>query len=244
MVSRVRADLLLVERGFYESRSRAQSAITAGLVTADGQVVAKASSAILSNAKIIAGAEHPWVSRGGIKLAAALYHFNIRPMDRYCLDIGASTGGFTEVLLKGGARHVVAVDVGHAQFHEKLSGSRRVTLMEGVDARRLTSDQLEEAPSLVVFDVSFISLSLVLPPVLTLAESGAFLVALVKPQFEVGRAFLKKGLVKGDAVRDEAVRRIETLIGKLGWQSLGTIPSPIAGGDGNVEFLTAAEKIG
>jgi 23S rRNA (cytidine1920-2'-O)/16S rRNA (cytidine1409-2'-O)-methyltransferase len=244
MVSRIRADLLLVERGFYESRARAQSAIMAGLVMADGQIVAKASSTILSNAKIIAEAEHPWVSRGGIKLAAALDHFNIQPKDRYCLDIGASTGGFTEVLLKGGARHVVAVDVGHAQFHEKLSGSRRVTLREGVDARRLTSEHVLEAPSLVVLDVSFISLTLVLPPVLALADPGALLVALIKPQFEVGRAFLKKGLVKDDMARDEAVLRIEALIGALGWRGLGTIPSPIEGGDGNVEFLTAAEKIG
>lgn len=244
MVSRIRADLLLVERGFYESRARAQSAIAAGLVTADGAVVAKASSTVLSNAKIVAGAEHPWVSRGGVKLAAALDHFEIQPADRFCLDIGASTGGFTDVLLKRGARHVVAVDVGHAQFHEKLAGNRRITLLEGFDARALTASDLAEPPSLIVFDVSFISLTLVLPPVLVLAPMGATLVALIKPQFEVGRAFLKKGLVKDDVARDEAVVRIEALIVSLGWRSFGIMPSPIEGGDGNLEFLIAAEKIG
>ncbi len=244
MVSRIRADLLLVERGFYESRARAQSAIAAGLVTADGAVVAKASSTVLSNAKIVAGAEHPWVSRGGVKLAAALDHFDIHPADRFCLDIGASTGGFTDVLLKRGARHVVAIDVGHAQFHEKLEGNRRITLLEGFDARTLTASDLAEPPSLIVFDVSFISLTLVLPPVLGLAPMGATLVALIKPQFEVGRAFLKKGLVKDDVARDEAVVRIEALIVSLGWRSFGIMPSPIEGGDGNVEFLIAAEKIG
>jgi 23S rRNA (cytidine1920-2'-O)/16S rRNA (cytidine1409-2'-O)-methyltransferase len=244
MVSRIRADLLLVERGFYESRARAQSAIAAGLVTADGAVVAKASSTVLSNAKIVAGAEHPWVSRGGLKLAAALDHFEIQPADRFCLDIGASTGGFTDVLLKRGARHVVAVDVGHAQFHEKLAGNRRITLLEGFDARTLTASDLAEPPSLIVFDVSFISLTLVLPPVLVLAHMGATLVALIKPQFEVGRAFLKKGLVKDDVARDEAVVRIEALIVSLGWRSFGIMPSPIEGGDGNLEFLIAAEKIG
>ncbi len=244
MASRIRADLLLVERGFYESRARAQSAIAAGLVTADGAVIAKASSTILSNAKIVAGAEHPWVSRGGVKLAAALDHFGIHPADRFCLDIGASTGGFTDVLLKRGARHVVAVDVGHAQFHEKLAGNRRITLLEGFDARLLTAADLAEPPSLVVFDVSFISLTLVLPPVLALAPSGATLVALIKPQFEVGRAFLKKGLVKDDVARDEALVRIEALIVSLGWRSFGIMASPIEGGDGNLEFLIAAEKIG
>ena len=244
MASRIRADLLLVERGFYESRARAQSAIAAGLVTADGAVIAKASSTVLSNAKIVAGAEHPWVSRGGVKLSAALDHFAIDPTDRFCLDIGASTGGFTDVLLKRGARHVVAVDVGHAQFHEKLAGNRRITLLEGFDARTLTASDLAEPPSLLVFDVSFISLSLVLPPVLVLAPSGALLVALIKPQFEVGRAFLKKGLVKDDVARDEAVVRIEALIVSLGWRSFGIMPSPIEGGDGNLEFLIAAEKIG
>jgi 23S rRNA (cytidine1920-2'-O)/16S rRNA (cytidine1409-2'-O)-methyltransferase len=244
MASRIRADLLLVERGFYESRARAQSAIAAGLVTANGAIIAKASSTVLSNAKIVAGAEHPWVSRGGVKLAAALDHFDIHPADLFCLDIGASTGGFTDVLLKRGARHVIAVDVGHAQFHEKLAGNRRITLLEGFDARTLTASDLAEPPSIVVFDVSFISLTLVLPPVLVLAPMGATLVALIKPQFEVGRAFLKKGLVKDEVARDEAVVRIEALIVSLGWRSFGIMPSPIEGGDGNLEFLIAAEKIG
>ncbi len=243
MSTRLRADLLLVERGFYESRARAQSAIAAGLVTANGVAILKASSAVASDAEIVAGEEHPWVSRGGVKLKAALDHFKIDASGRYCLDIGASTGGFTDVLLKHGARHVVAVDVGHAQFHASLTDDPRVTLLEGTDARRLTREDVTELPSLIVFDVSFISLALVLPNVLALADTGGLFVALIKPQFEVGRAFLKKGLVKDDHARDQAVARIEAQIVSLGWQSLGLIRSPIEGGDGNVEFLIAAEKI-
>ena len=243
MSSRLRADLLLVERGFYESRARAQSAIAAGLVTANGVAVNKASSTIATDAEIVAGSEHPWVSRGGVKFKAALDHFKIDVSQRYCLDIGASTGGFTDVLLKQGAKQVVAVDVGHAQFHASLADDPRVTLLEGTDARRLTRDDLSEQPSLIVFDVSFISLSLVLPPVLALADLGALCVALIKPQFEVGRAFLKKGLVKDDLARDEAVARIEAQVHSLGWHRLGLIRSPIEGGDGNVEFLIAAEKM-
>ena len=243
MSTRLRADLLLVERGFYESRARAQSAIAAGLVTANGVAILKASSTVASDAEIVAGEEHPWVSRGGVKLKAALDHFKIDASGRYCLDIGASTGGFTDVLLKHGARHVVAVDVGHAQFHASLTDDPRVTLLEGTDARRLTREDVTELPSLIVFDVSFISLALVLPNVLALADTGGLCVALIKPQFEVGRAYLKKGLVKDDHARDEAVARIEAQIVSLGWQSLGLIRSPIEGGDGNVEFLIAAEKI-
>ena len=243
MSTRLRADLLLVERGFYESRARAQSAIAAGLVTVNGVAISKASSTIAMNAVIVAGAEHPWVSRGGVKLKAALDHFKIDVTGRYCLDIGASTGGFTDVLLKHGAKEVVAVDVGHDQFHTSLAKHPRVTLLEGMDARRLTRADLTEAPSLMVFDVSFISLVLVLPPVLALAEKGSLCVALIKPQFEVGRAYLKKGLVKDDRARDEAVERIKAHVLSLGWHSLGLIRSPIEGGDGNIEFLIAAEKV-
>lgn len=243
MTSRLRADLLLVERGFYESRARAQSAIAAGLVTANGVAITKASSTIAWDAVIVAGSEHPWVSRGGVKLKAALDHFKIDVSGRYCLDIGASTGGFTDVLLKHGAEHVAAVDVGHHQFHASLADDERVTLLEGMDARRLTREDLMQAPSLIVFDVSFISLSLVVPPVLALAELGCLCVALIKPQFEVGRAFLKKGLVKDELARDEAVERIKAQFISLGWQCLGLIRSPIEGGDGNIEFLIAAEKV-
>ena len=184
----MRADLLLVERGFYESRARAQAAIAAGLVSADGARVPKSSASIVKTAVIEALAEHPYVSRGGMKLAAALDSFGIDPFGRFCLDVGASTGGFTDVLLQRNARHVVAVDVGHDQFHASLWGEPRVTLLEGKDARDLAPSDLGEAPSLVVIDVSFISLSLVLPCVLPLAASRACLIALVKPQFEVGRA--------------------------------------------------------
>jgi 23S rRNA (cytidine1920-2'-O)/16S rRNA (cytidine1409-2'-O)-methyltransferase len=243
MTSRLRADLLLVDRGFYESRARAQSAIAAGLVTVNGVVISKASSTIAKDAEIVAGAEHPWVSRGGVKLKAALDHFKIDVSGRYCLDIGASTGGFTDVLLKHGAKQVVAVDVGHGQFHESLANDPRVKVLEGMDARLLTRDNLTEAPSFIVFDVSFISLSLVLPRVLVLAEKGALCVALIKPQFEVGRAFLKKGLVKDNQARDQAVERIKAQVLLFGWSLLGFIRSPIEGGDGNIEFLIAAEKI-
>jgi len=243
MTSRLRADLLLVERGFYESRARAQSAIAAGLVTANGVAIPKASSTIAKDAEIVAGSEHPWVSRGGVKLKEALDQFKIAVAERYCLDIGASTGGFTDVLLNHGARHVVAVDVGHHQFHASLADDPRVTVLEGMDARRLKREDLTESPSLIVFDVSFISLSLVLPPVLALAELGALCVALIKPQFEVGRAFLKKGLVKDDDARDQAVERIKVQLMALGWHCLGLIRSPIEGGDGNIEFLIAAEKV-
>ncbi len=242
MTNRIRADLLLVERGFYESRARAQSAISAGLVLVDGVVIQKSSSTIAPNAEIIATAEHPWVSRGGVKLAAALDEFGIDPSDQFCLDIGASTGGFTDVLLHRQARHVVAVDVGHDQFHKGLSGNRRVTLIEGTDARTLQSSNFTELPSILVVDVSFISLSLVLPPVLALGLSKAKLVALIKPQFEVGRANLKKGIVKDEIARNETINRIERQLTVLGWPVLGVMPSPIAGGDGNIEFLIAAEK--
>ena len=242
MTNRIRADLLLVERGFYESRARAQSAISAGLVLVDGVAIQKSSSTISPNAEIIATAEHPWVSRGGVKLAAGLDEFGIDPRDQFCLDIGASTGGFTDVLLNRQARHVVAVDVGHDQFHKGLSGNRRVTLFEGTDARTLKPSDFTELPSLIVVDVSFISLSIVLPPVLALGLSKAKLVALIKPQFEVGRAFLKKGIVKDEFARNESVARIESQLTTLGWHVIGLMPSPIAGGDGNIEFLIAAEK--
>jgi 23S rRNA (cytidine1920-2'-O)/16S rRNA (cytidine1409-2'-O)-methyltransferase len=242
MSPRHRADLLLVERGFYESRARAQSAIQAGLVTANGVPVTKASASIEADATIEAIAEHPWVSRAGVKLAAALDHFKVDVKDRYCLDIGASTGGFTHVLLTRGARHIVAVDVGHGQLHPALVNDDRITLREGMDARHLTMTDISERPSLIVSDVSFISHSLVLPTVLELATDDGLVVVLIKPQFEVGRAYLKKGIVKDENASDEAVKRIVALIHSLGWRNLGVIPSPIAGGDGNLEFLTVAEK--
>ncbi len=242
MEAKVRADLLLVERGLYESRARAQAAIAAGLVKANGAPVAKPSVTLPLDAAIDATPEHPYVSRGALKLEAALHHVSINPENRICLDIGASTGGFTDLLLKRGAKHVYAIDVGRDQLHHSLRDDPRITSRESCDARNLTRDDFSESPSLIVIDVSFISLALILPHVLPLARDHAMLVALIKPQFEVGRAALKKGIVKDEQARDESVKRIEALVTTLGWHVRGLIDSPIAGGDGNQEFLIIAER--
>lgn len=243
MTERLRADRLLVERGFFESRAKAQDAVAAGLVTADGRLVRKASEELSVTAEIAAEPAHPWVSRGGVKLAHALETFGIDPAGRVCLDAGASTGGFTDVLLSRGAASVTAVDVGHGQLHPKIAADPRVRSLEGRDARTLTADDLPEPPSLVVIDVSFIPLSAALPPVLAFAAPGATLVALVKPQFEAGRAHVGKGgIVKDPAVHAEVCARAEALVREAGWTVRGVIPSPIAGGEGNREFLLAADK--
>lgn len=235
---RLRADLLLVERGLFDSRAKAQAAIAAGLVTADGRPVRKASEEIPSTAAITAEAPHPWVSRGGVKLAAALAAFQVRPGGRSCLDVGSSTGGFTHVLLTEGAARVIAVDTGRDQFHGSLRGDPRVTLMEATDIRRLTTADLPVVPDLAVIDVSFISLRLVLPAVTALLAPAAELVALVKPQFEVGRAHLgKNGIVTDAAAREAAVAAVRLEAEGLGWRIGGLVDSPIAGGDGNREFL-------
>ncbi|MGJ0426258.1 TlyA family RNA methyltransferase [Methylocystis sp.] len=232
-----RADAALHEWGFFESRAKAREAIEAGLVTVDGRVVTKPSTPIAEGAEIVASAPYPWVSRGGVKLAHALDAFNADPNGRFCLDVGASTGGFTDVLLARGARHVVAVDVGHGQLHEKLRGDARVASMEGQDARTLTAAQLAEAPTLIVMDASFISLGALLPNVLSLAAPNAELVALIKPQFEAGRAAVKKGVVRDEKIHVEVCDKGRRDIEALGWRVLGVIASPIEGGDGNREFL-------
>ncbi len=243
MTERLRADRLLVDRGFFESRAKAQDAIAAGLVTADGAVVRKPSEGVPAKAVIVAEPAHPWVSRGGVKLAHALDHFGLDPADRVCLDAGASTGGFTEVLLARGARSVTAVDVGHRQLHAKVAADRRVRSLEGRDVRSLTPADLPEPVSLVVMDVSFIPLAAALPPVLALAAPGAAAVILIKPQFEAGRAHIgKNGIVKDEAVHAEVCARAETLVAEHGWTVRGVIPSPIAGGEGNREFLLVADK--
>lgn len=243
-VDRKRADLVLVERGLFESRARARAAIEAGLVHADGQRVEKASAGIGAGARIEARAPHPWVSRGGVKLAHGLDAFGIDPAGRVCLDIGASTGGFTQVLLARGAARVTAVDVGRGQLHPSLAGEPRLVMLEGTDARALTRCMLA-APELVTADVSFISLTLTLPVPLALARQGATLVALVKPQFEAGRAALSRGgIVREEADREGACRRVEGFLRDLGWSVLGLVPSPIAGGDGNLEWLIGARRGG
>jgi 23S rRNA (cytidine1920-2'-O)/16S rRNA (cytidine1409-2'-O)-methyltransferase len=237
-----RADALLAELGFYESRAKAREAIEAGLVTADGRPVHKPSQELMRCAKIVAGAPYPWVSRGGVKLDFALTHFGVEPKGRYCLDIGASTGGFTDVLLARGARHVVAVDVGHGQLHPRLAQDPRVTGLERLDARALRPEHLAKNPSLVVCDASFISLRLILAPVLALAAPQATLLALIKPQFEAGREAVKKGLVRDAAAHQDVCARVADEIERLGWQVVGVTPSPIAGGDGNREFLICGQR--
>jgi len=237
-----RADTALHARGLFESRAKAREAIEAGLVTVDGRIVKKPSEPIAADAHIVAQAAYPWVSRGGVKLAHALDQFGVDPHGRFCLDVGASTGGFTDVLLTRGARHVVAVDVGHGQLHERLRGDPRVTSFEGQDARTLTAAHLTEAPSLIVIDASFISLAALLPRVLSLAAPGADLVALIKPQFEAGRAAVKKGVVRDEKIHAQVCARIQSEIEAAGWRVSGVIPSPIEGGDGNREFLIHATR--
>jgi 23S rRNA (cytidine1920-2'-O)/16S rRNA (cytidine1409-2'-O)-methyltransferase len=242
MTSRERADRLLVARGLFESRARAQAAIAAGRVTADGSPVRKASDEIPSTAAIIAEPEHPYVSRGGVKLAAALDHFGLNVTERVCLDVGASTGGFTEVLLARGARLVYAVDVGSGQLHPRLHGDSRIVSLERSDIRNLAPSRLPKLPDFAAVDVSFISLKLVLPAIGKLLAAPAAILALIKPQFEVGRRDTKKGVVRDDAMHREVCGDIESFVAALGWRVGGVSPSVIAGGDGNREFFIEAGR--
>lgn len=235
-----RADQALVERGIFDSRARAQSAIKAGLVRLNGVTLTKAAVLVPQGAALEATPEHPFVSRGALKLVAALDHFKLDPKSLMCLDIGASTGGFSEVLLARGAVHVVAVDVGHGQLHPSLQSHPRLTLLEGRDARSLTPDELHFAPKLITMDVSFISATKILDAVLKLAAPGASLIVLVKPQFEVGRAFVGKGVVRDAGARQRACDDVASFVTGLGWRVAGLIPSPLFGGTGNAEYLLAA----
>ena len=239
-MSRMRIDRLLVERGLFESRAQAQAAIAAGQVTADEIVVTRPSVAVIRDAVLRARPAHPFVSRGGIKLAAALDHFRFDPANCVALDVGASTGGFTEVLLARGARRVYAVDVGHHQLHARLRARPQVVALEETDIRRLNEASLPERPDFVCVDVSFISLKLVLPTALAIARSPARLVALIKPQFEAGRRAHKKGVVRDASVHGAVCDDIAGFVQSLGWQVAGIMPSPIAGSDGNREFLLGA----
>lgn len=242
MPTRQRIDRLLVERGLFESRAKAQAAIEAGLVLADDVAVRKASEEIAVDAKLRASAAHPYVSRGGLKLKAALDHFGFDPRGRICLDVGASTGGFTQLLLERGAARVYAIDVGHGQLHPSLRARPEVISLEQTDIRKLSPAQFSEQPDLVVVDVSFISLKLVLPAATALAKLPAQLIALIKPQFEAGRTNLKRGIVRDPAVHDAVCDDIAALVATLGWRVAGIIPSPIDGGDGNAEFLLGAAR--
>lgn len=242
MSPRLRADRLLVDRGLFESRAKAQAAIAAGLVTADGVPVGKPSDTLLADAVITASPAHPYVSRGALKLAAALDAGAIDPAGRVCLDVGASTGGFTDLLLGRGAERVHAIDVGRDQLHPKLRADPRVVSREATDIRALTPDAFDTAPSLVVIDVSFIPLALVLPPALALAAPACDLVVLIKPQFEAGREHLKKGIVRDPAVHAAVCDAASTSVRALGCEVRAVLPSPIAGGDGNREFLLVARR--
>ena len=239
---RKRADVVLVERGFFPSRTRAQAAIAAGLVNVGGVAVSKASEEVAEDAPITAEPPHPWVSRGGIKLAAALDAFALDPAGLVCLDVGASTGGFTDVLVMRGARAVVAIDVGHGQFDRRLAADARVRALEGLDARDLTRELIGEAPEAIVCDLSFISQGLVLPHVLSLAAPSAWLVSLIKPQFEVGPAEIVKGRVRSEAALARACEDVRACVASAGWTVLGLMPSPILGGGGAKEYLIAAMK--
>jgi 23S rRNA (cytidine1920-2'-O)/16S rRNA (cytidine1409-2'-O)-methyltransferase len=241
MTKRVRIDRLLVERGLFESRAKAQEAIAAGMVTADGVTVTKPAEEISTDAALQAAPAHPWVSRGGVKLAAALDHFKIDPAGRICLDVGASTGGFTQVLLARGARRVYAVDVGRGQLHASLRARPDIVAIEATDIRKLDPARLEVAPDLVTVDVSFIPLKLVLPATFALAKDTAEAVVLIKPQYEAGPDHVKKGLVRDPAIHAQVCSDVTALLTSLGWNVAGIIPSPIAGGDGNHEFLIAAK---
>jgi 23S rRNA (cytidine1920-2'-O)/16S rRNA (cytidine1409-2'-O)-methyltransferase len=242
MTVRERADRLLVARGLFESRARAQAAIAAGLVTADGLTVRKASEAISSAAIIAAAPEHPYVSRGGVKLAAALEHFHLDVTGRICLDVGASTGGFAEVLVLRGARRVYAIDVGRDQLHPRLRGRDDVVSMEEADIRTLDPARLAEQPDFATVDVSFISLKLVIPAIGKFLKLRATLVALIKPQFEAGRRDIKKGIVRDPAVHTAVCNDIGAFLAGFGWRVGGVAPSAIFGGDGNREFFIEAQR--
>jgi 23S rRNA (cytidine1920-2'-O)/16S rRNA (cytidine1409-2'-O)-methyltransferase len=242
MTARERADRLLVARGLFESRARAQAAIAAGLVTADGVPVRKASEAISSAAVVAAAPEHPYVSRGGVKLAAALDHFHLDVTGRICLDVGASTGGFAEVLALRGAQRVYAIDVGRDQLHPRLRGHSDIISMEETDIRTLDPARLAEQPDFATVDVSFISLKLVVPGVGSILKPRATLLALIKPQFEAGRRDIKKGIVRDASVHTAVCTDIGAFLTGLGWRVGGIAPSPILGGDGNREFFIEAER--
>ncbi len=244
-VPKRRADQLLVDRGLADSRSRAAALILAGQVFSGERRVAKAGDLLPEDAPLeLRGQDHPWVSRGGLKLAHGLDRFAIDPAGRICLDVGASTGGFTDVLLARGAARVHAVDVGHGQLAWKLRQDPRVVVLERVNARHLTRALVPDPIDLVVCDASFIGLETVLPAALALTAEEAHLVALIKPQFEVGKGRVGKGgVVRDPALHEEVCQRIgDWLTAQPGWTVLGIEDSPITGPEGNKEFLIAGRR--
>lgn len=239
----LRADVLLVQRGFFDSRARARAAIEAGQVSLGGKRVKKPSEKIAIDADITAKAEHPYVSRGGVKLAHALKQFDCDPTGLICLDVGASTGGFSDVLLRVGAAKIYAVDVGTDQLHPSLRQAPRLISLEQTDARALTLSQIPDPVDLIVCDASFISAMKVLERPFSLARAGAHLITLVKPQFEVGRQGLGRGgIVRDASLADDALVMVKNWIAEQGWDVLASCDSPIKGGSGNREFLLHAQK--
>ncbi len=231
-------------RGLAQSRARARDMVLRGTVTVNGQPARKVSQSVAdSDVLSVDDAAQLYVSRAALKLVHGLDHFRIDVAGRACLDIGASTGGFTEVLLERGAAHVTAIDVGHGQMVERISTDPRVTLIEGFNARGLTRAEMPEDVSLIVCDVSFISLRLALAPALSLAKTGTWLLTLIKPQFEVGRENVGRGGIVSDPAEHARVcEEISAFISGSGWVVHGVIASPLTGGDGNIEFLLSAEK--
>ena len=242
MTTRMRLDALLVHKGLVESREKARRMILAGQVNVGGHGAPKAGTLVDVETDVrVLGPDHPWASRGGLKLAHALEVFGVEVPGVLALDIGASTGGFTDVLLQGGARHVVALDVGHGQLHWKLRQDPRVTVIEGANARHLTRDALPDlgpGAGLVVIDVSFISLALIFPVVPPLLAPGAHVIALVKPQFEAGRKEVgRKGVVSRPDVHERVVAEVTAAAAEVGLERRGLTESPITGAQGNKEFL-------
>ncbi|CAL1691618.1 16S/23S rRNA (cytidine-2'-O)-methyltransferase TlyA [Brevundimonas subvibrioides] len=240
----MRLDQLLVSKGLIDSRARAKAAIQAGGVTVDGIVVTNAARAFDDDAIVTVTEAHDWVGRGALKLDHALTLWPVEVAGRVVLDVGASTGGFTEVCLKRGAAKVFAVDVGFGQLHHRIAADSRVVSLERTDARSLDRELIPEAPGLIVCDASFIGLAKVLPVALDLAGAGAYLIALVKPQFEGEgpSAVGKKGIVKDPEAHVAAVEAVSAWLASVGWSVQATTESPITGGDGNVEFLIWAKK--
>ena len=241
-MAKTRADQLLVERGLAESRARAQALILAGHVYSGERKIDKAGQALLTDTPLeVRGRDHPWVSRGGVKLAHGLKHFGWDISGAVAMDVGSSTGGFTDVLLTNGATRVYAVDSGTNQLAWKLRQDDRVIVLEQTSARILAPDHIPEAVDLIVCDASFIGLAKVLERPLQFAAAGARLMALIKPQFEAGRQEVGKGgVVRDPAVHERVCREVEAWLVEAGWTVQGITPSPITGPEGNVEFLIAA----
>lgn len=240
----MRLDQALVAAGLADSRARAQALIAAGVVRIDGAPAAKPAQKVPEGAELALTSDPlPYVSRAALKLRHALETFGLDPADAIALDLGASTGGFSEVLLEAGAAEVWAIDVGHGQLHPRLRSDPRLHAIEGLNVRDLTAAHVP-APDWIVSDLSFISLEKALPPALGLAKPGATLVALIKPQFEVGPAHVGKGgLVRDATARDAARARIRGFLETSGWRVTGEAESPITGGDGNTEYLVAATRL-